>query len=149
MREEIIMVQLRKKDPKIERLRELAPFSACGPEELRAVAGIFDETRFDAGQIIVREGTVGQEFFVIERGLASVTSSGRPLATLGPGEFIGELAALRPGPRSATVIAKTPMQVFVASGRSIDALFERAPSTAMKLAAELAKRLRIASATSF
>jgi MFS family permease len=60
------------------------------------------------GQVFIREGDPGELFYVIESGTVEVTKDGRRLASLGPGDFVGEIALLRDVPRTASVTATSP-----------------------------------------
>jgi predicted MFS family arabinose efflux permease len=73
--------------------------------------------RFDSGDTVVRQGDPGTEFFVVISGQVDVDVDGRPAATLGAGDGFGEIALLREIPRTATVTARTPVEVLVVSQR--------------------------------
>ena len=88
------------------------------------------------------EGAAGAEFFVILEGTAKVTRHGQEVATLGPGDFFGDLALLDRAPRNATITAETPMELVVLGQREFAGLIDEVPGFAHKLLAGLARRLR-------
>jgi MFS family permease len=76
-----------------------------------------EHAEFRAGQMIFRQGDHGDRFYVIADGEADVTIDGRLIGTLTPGEGFGEIALLRDTTRTATVSARTPLQVFTLDRR--------------------------------
>jgi CRP-like cAMP-binding protein len=64
-----------------------------------------------AGDVVFRQGDVGDRYYVIESGEADVVGDGRVVASLGHGEGFGEIALLRRTRRTATVVAKTPLRL--------------------------------------
>ena len=88
------------------------------------------------------EGAAGAEFFVILDGNATVSRHGKEVATLGPGDFFGDLALLDRAPRNATVSAVTPMELAVLGQREFSGLIDDVPGFSHKLLAGLARRLR-------
>ena len=89
----------------------------------------------------MREGDSAYEFFVIEEGKAEVTApDGRTLAQLGPGDFMGEMGAMRHAKRSASVVAKSPMTVIVMTDRDLRHLEHEMPSVHRQLCAAVEER---------
>jgi CRP-like cAMP-binding protein len=92
-----------------------------------------------AGEIVVEEGTAGQQSFLIVEGDACVLTGGVLIARVGAGEFIGELALLTDEPRCATVRAETSMRLLVLDKNALTSLID--PITEALLGT-LARRLR-------
>ena len=74
--------------------------------------------------MILREGRLGRELFVISPGTATVTRAGRVVNLLGAGDYFGELAAIEAAPRSATVTATTDLDVLIIGPREFEAIME-------------------------
>lgn len=84
-------------------------FAELDDDERAEVARLFKVRRFAAGETVIREGTGGAAFFLIDSGDAKVTVGGDERATLHPGDYFGELALIDEGPRSATITAVTDL----------------------------------------
>ena len=130
---------------KIALLRRVPALRSCSDAQLAKIAPLVDEFRLEEGREILREGAFGYEAFVIVEGWAAVLVGDEPVAALGPGEFIGEVAMLDNGRRTATVVAKTPM-VVLNIGPRVFASFAAQPAVARALTRNLAERLRQADA---
>jgi CRP-like cAMP-binding protein len=124
-------------------------FSGCNGSELRKIKASLDAVSVPAGKVLVEEGRIGQEFFIIVGGKAKVTRNGRKVATLEAGSHFGELALLDRRPRSASVVSETDMDVLVMSQRQFNGLLESMPTIARKMLTALATRLREADAKAF
>jgi CRP-like cAMP-binding protein len=131
-------------DAKIQRLAGIPLFSRSGPRELERIARLCTEVDVPAGRVLCREGETGHEFFVIEAGSVTVSTGGRDVATLGAGDFFGELALLDAGPRNATVTAATDSTVLVVSRQEFAGLLEEEPHVAVRMLPALGARLRAA-----
>jgi CRP-like cAMP-binding protein len=138
------VMNIRRKSPsqKMELLRSLPAFGARSDRELEDLARLVDEVDVAEGTTLISQGEIGQEAFVIVEGWAAVTVHGEPVAALGPGEFVGEVAMLDHGRRTASVIAKTPMRLL-AIGPAAFATFVDRPRVGVAMAKELANRLRL------
>src|SRR5262249_60537649 len=64
------------------------------------------------GTVIIREGEIGDRFYVIESGEVDVSSNGEHIGTMGAGDYFGEIALLRDVPRTATVTAKNDVILY-------------------------------------
>jgi CRP-like cAMP-binding protein len=117
-------------------------FSTCSARELRMIRRALEEVTVPPHRQLVEEGTIGREFFLIVEGEASVRRNGRRLATLGPGQYFGELALLDRRPRSATVISETEMRLLVLGQRQFNGMLDAVPALGRKLLAAMATRLR-------
>jgi len=117
-------------------------FSECSGREQRQIAKALEEVIVPAGRVLIEEGTLGRDFFLIASGTATVRRNGRKVATLGPGQHFGELALLDRRPRTATVVSESEMDLLVLGQREFNGLLETTPSLARKLMAAMATRLR-------
>jgi CRP-like cAMP-binding protein len=129
------------RNAKVDVLRRVPLFSACSKRQLEAVAGIADEIDLPAGKTLIKEGERGREFFVLLEGDASVTQGGQEIRTLGPGDFFGEIALISNTPRTATVVAETPLRALVVTDRAFRTLLERMPELQPRVMQALAERL--------
>ena len=135
--------------PKALDLKSIWLFSACTNAELRRIRSSLDEVQVPKGKVLVEEGRIGLEFFLIVEGRAAVTRNGRKVATLGPGDHFGELALLDRRPRSASVVSETDMDLLVLSQRQFNSLLESVPTISRKMLAAMAQRLREADAKAY
>ncbi|MGH2642299.1 MAG: cyclic nucleotide-binding domain-containing protein [Actinomycetota bacterium] len=97
---------------------------------------------FEPGRTIVEEGGAGEAMFVVLSGGARVTRGGRKVASMVPGDFFGELSALDGGPRTASIVSETPMELLRVFRHTLHRMIEEEPSLAMGLLEGLARRLR-------
>jgi pyruvate,water dikinase len=135
-------------DPSIgvppETLKLVPLFEDLTDAELAPIARLFKHRRFPSGEIIVREGTGGASFFLIEAGNAEVTVNGEHRATLGAGDYFGEIALLDEGTRSATVQAAEDLSCWGLTLWEFRPLVQANGEIGWKLLQSLAKKLRSA-----
>jgi CRP/FNR family cyclic AMP-dependent transcriptional regulator len=130
------------RDTYLQHLSAVPLFSALAKKDLQKIAKASDEVDLDAGRVVVAEDTTGHEAFIILEGSARVERKGKKVAELGAGDHFGELALLDGGPRTATVIAETPLKVLVLGQREFSGVLDSVPGLAHKLLATLATRIR-------
>ncbi|HYA69687.1 MAG TPA: cyclic nucleotide-binding domain-containing protein [Acidimicrobiales bacterium] len=117
-------------------------FSACSASQLRMIRRQVEEVTVEPGTMLCEEGAVGREFFFIVDGTATVRRHGRKIATLGNGQYFGELSLLDRRPRSATVVSESAMTVLVLDQRRFNGLLDAIPSLSHKLLVAMAERIR-------
>ena len=135
--------------PKALDLKTIWLFSSCTASELRKIRSSLDEIEVPKGKVLVEEGRIGLEFFIVVTGTAVVTRNGKKVATLGPGDYFGELALLDRRPRSASVTSETDLDVLVLSQRQFNGLLQAVPTIGRKMLAAMANRLREADAVAY
>ena len=121
-------------------LAKIPLFKECTKKELQAVSRLVTPINVKSGKVLTKEGDAGREFMIIASGTASVRRKGRKIATLGPGDFFGELALLAGVPRTATVIAESDMVVEALNRAEFATLLDESPSIARKVLSAVAKR---------
>ena len=134
-------------DDKIDRLEEVAMLAGCSRRQLRAIARISEVIEVAEGTVLARSGQPGEEFFLILDGSDHVEVSASTRARLQPGQYFGEMSLLDGGPRSATVVADTPLRLLVIKRRDFSTLLREAPELTQSLLATLSRRVRIAEAS--
>jgi len=131
------------RDP-LAALQRVELFAGMDRRQGEQIRRLLKERRFANGETVIMEGTGGAAFFIIDSGQAKVSSKGVDLATLGPGDYFGEVALIDGGPRSATVTAATDLICYGLTFWEFRPLVERNGTIAWKLLQALAKQLRAA-----
>jgi CRP/FNR family transcriptional regulator, cyclic AMP receptor protein len=134
-------VALFTEDTKVEALWGCPFFAGLHRRELAEVAKVTEDLEVDEGKVLTREGESGREFFVIIEGEVSVEREGREIRRLAGGDFFGEIALLEDRPRTATVVARTPLRFFVLTRQSFKSLVDRQPEIEQKVRAAIEERL--------
>lgn len=124
-------------------------FSTCSSRELRTIRRALEEVTVPPGRVLTEQGAIGREFFLIVKGTAAVRRNNRKIATLGPGQYFGELALLDRRPRSATIVSETEMLLLVLGQRQFNGILDAIPAMSRKLLAAMATRVREADARAY
>jgi CRP-like cAMP-binding protein len=117
-------------------------FAGLSRRHLRRLAEHADVATFRPKEAIVRQDRPGGSFYVITQGEAKVIQDGRTISTLGPGDFFGEISLLDGGPRTADVIAVTPVSAIRVFKSAFDQMVAEEPGVAARILAVVARRLR-------
>lgn len=101
-----------------------------------------NKVEYKAGSVIVEAGTTGHDMYVVGQGEAEIRVGNRVVETIGPGKFFGEMALIDDSPRSATVVAKSDVQLVPVSRERFMFLVQNTPFFAIEVMQALVARLR-------
>ena len=116
-----------RRNQKVDLIAHVPLFAQCSKGELEQIAAIADEIDLDEGKELTREGAAGREFFVLLDGSADVKQDDKTINTLGAGDFFGEIALISDRPRTATVVATSPVRALVVTDRAFRRLVDESP----------------------
>jgi CRP-like cAMP-binding protein len=139
--QETVPLSMLRKNAKIELLKRVPLFERCSKRELAEIASLADELDLPAARNLTKEGAGGFEFIILVEGEADVLRNGRLVAGLGPGDFVGEIALVTGGPRTATVRTRGPSRILVVTASGFRTLMRDVPSIQAKVLTALAARL--------
>jgi CRP-like cAMP-binding protein len=126
----------------VDLLSQVPLFAGLSRRHLRQLAEHADVVSFREREKIVDAGQPGGTFYVVLEGEARVIRGGKTIGRMAPGDFFGEISLLDGGPRTATVVADTPLTVLRIFKRSFDRVVAQEPTVAAKILAVVARRLR-------
>jgi putative ABC transport system ATP-binding protein len=112
----------------VEFLKTVDVFSHLTAIELTNVAEKMTKRQFIAGDVVIRQGEPGEEFFLISDGTVDIMREGHEVAQLGSGDFFGEAALITGEPRNATVVANDNVETFVLGKTEFQAAIEASRS---------------------
>jgi hypothetical protein len=131
-------------DARVETLRHTRLFGDLDATELESLAVLFKERRFAAGETVIREGSGGAAFFIIQSGEAIVSIGGEQRGELKAGDYFGEIALIDEGARIATITAATELVCFGLTLWEFRPLVEGNGAIGWKLLQTIARELRAA-----
>jgi hypothetical protein len=134
------------KAARVEMLRKVPLFATMAKKQLAEIGAAADEFVVDAGSVVMRENDPGDTCFVVALGSMDVHRRGRRLATMGPGDVVGEMSLLDGGPRTATVTATERCVLLALDRPTFATMLQRSPSLAISMLEVLSTRLRGADA---
>lgn len=127
--------------PTVPLLRRVPSLSSLTDRELAPLVRLLVEVSVDSGTTLMTQGAYDSSVMLIVEGTASIHKHGQRIATASTGEIVGELAAIDRQPRTATVVADTPMQLLVAGPRDAEAFLSH-PAIARTTITKLVARFR-------
>ena len=130
-----------KTDP-TESLRQVPLFSSLDKKELAMLAKLVKEQTYQPGTTIVKAGAGGHGLYIIKEGEVSILQDGRTVASMGPGQFFGEISVLDGGPRTADVRAESPTTCLALISWEVKPLLMENAGITYKMLLEMVKRLR-------
>ncbi|HYN68788.1 MAG TPA: cyclic nucleotide-binding domain-containing protein [Candidatus Eisenbacteria bacterium] len=128
--------------PNLMLLSQVPLFAGVGPEGLEEIAGIAREKDVPAGTVLTHEGRHEGYFFVVIEGIIRIERGGQTINTLGPGDFLGEIALLDDGPRTATATTETPCRLLSLMPEQFHQLMIDLPTVQTALLQSVAQHLR-------
>ena len=129
------------RDLYIARLKAVPLFGHMAKRELDLLVRQADHLRYPARHQVIKEGTPGEEFWLVIEGNLVVERGGTTVATLGPGDWFGELSVIDAGPRDATITSTTPVELMVIGRRQFWGALQGSPTLMKKVIIGLARRL--------
>lgn len=105
-----------------KRITKFELFSELPEEQLEKLAGTVNEWSKDAGETLIKAGGSSHQLFAIEEGKVDVCEHGEPVATVGPGEVVGEMGVLKRGLRKATVEVAEDSKGFFLTNSQVEML---------------------------
>jgi len=129
-------------DRKSELLSAARLFDGVDADGMDRIAAVAVQVDFPAEHVVARQGEIGTGFFIVVSGTARVVRDGETIATIGPGDFFGELSVLDGRPRVAQVTTITPTTCLALASWDFEAVLLEEPKVALAILKGLATRLR-------
>lgn len=131
----------RRIDEQTELLGRAALFQGLSRRHLREIAEVSTARRAAPGQELVKEGAAGAVCFLILEGTVKVVRGGRTVTDLGPGDIFGEMSLLTNALRTASVIARSPIECITLSASALKKVLLEHPQIAVAMLSTMADRV--------
>ena len=129
-------------DSKADLIASVSLFKGLSRSELAEIAKIMDEVDVPAGHVLMTQGDIGRQMFVVGHGRVKVERNGQQINELGPGGAAGEMALIAEAPRNATVTTLEPSHLLVADHRGFHSLMDVSPTIRIRILEGLAEKVR-------
>jgi len=123
-------------------LSTLSFFAGFDRHALDKIAAMGEEVEVEAGGVITQQGEVGREAYLVTSGEVQVQVNGHAIATVGRGSVLGEMALLDLRPRSATLVALTPVELIAYDAQQFRRILDDMPADARAALEERDGRFR-------
>ena len=130
-----------RRDEKVRLISRVPLFEGCSQAELARIAAIATQIEVPKGEVLLRQGERGDDFFVLVKGSADVRKGKTHVRSLKAGDFAGEIALLSDTPRTATVTATSPVTALRATRKGFSELLTTSPAIQKKVLVALANRV--------
>ncbi len=128
--------------PRNQAFGRVSLFNGLSAREIAAIASSAEERDAAPGEVLTEQGAPGDEFFIVDSGEIEIQQDGRELRRLGPGDYLGEIALVFGGVRSATAVAATASHLFVLRKDAFDRMVKSQPRIEDKILATVSERMR-------
>lgn len=129
-------------DPRTQAFSRVPLFNGLSVKELASIASSAEERDAAPGDVLTEQGSAGDEFFIVDSGEIEIRQDGRELRRLGPGDYLGEIALVFGGTRTATAVAAAPSHLFVLHKDAFDRMIKSQPRIEDKILATVSERMR-------
>lgn len=111
-------------------LSDISFFAGFDRQALEKISAMGERCEVEVGGVITEQGDVGREAYVVVSGEVQVQVNGHPIATVGPGSLLGEMALLDLRPRSASLVAVTPAELVIFDAKQFRTILDDMPADA-------------------
>jgi inner membrane transporter RhtA len=129
-------------NPTVAALARVSLFNGLSARDLGTIAEVAEEREVPAGTVLTEQGQAGDEFFIVADGEVEIRVDDREVRRLGPGDYLGEIALVIGGKRTATAVAATPSRLYVLGEKAFTAMLRRQPRIEDKILTTVTERMR-------
>ena len=129
-------------NPTVAALAKVSLFTGLSAKDLATIASVAEERDVPAGAVLTEQGEPGDEFLMIADGEVEVRLDGREIRRLGPGDYLGEIALVFGGKRTATAVAAKPSKLYVLGEEAFTAMLRKQPRIEDKILTTVTERMR-------